>query len=79
MSVLIRNMEMPENCEVCPHAFCHLDTNNCPLVALPEKHGRLIDAVELMEHAGRDRLDSRELIYQMIDNAPTVIEKDDGK
>lgn len=33
---------------------------------------RLIDADELMDHAGRDRLDSRELIMQMIESAPTV-------
>ena len=33
---------------------------------------RLIDADELLEHAGRDKLDSRELIMQMINNAPTV-------
>lgn len=33
---------------------------------------RLIDADELMEHAYRDKLDSRELIAQMIENAPTV-------
>ena len=33
---------------------------------------RLIDADELKEHAGRDKLNSRELIFQMIDNAPTV-------
>ena len=33
---------------------------------------RLIDADELMEHACRDRLDSRELVIEMIDNAPTV-------
>ena len=33
---------------------------------------RLIDADELMEHAGRDKLDSRELIMQMIENAPTI-------
>lgn len=33
---------------------------------------RLIDADELMEHAGRDKLDSRELIMQMIKNAPTL-------
>lgn len=37
---------------------------------------RLIDADELMEHVYRDRLDSRELIAEMIQNAPTV-EKDD--
>jgi len=33
---------------------------------------RPIDADELMEHAMRDRLDSRELIWQMINNAPTI-------
>lgn len=33
---------------------------------------RLIDADELMEHVGRDRLDSRELIMDMVKNAPTV-------
>lgn len=35
---------------------------------------RLIDADELMEHAWRDKLDSRELIAGMIENAPTVKE-----
>lgn len=33
---------------------------------------RLIDADELIEHAWRDKLDSRELIAEMINNAPTV-------
>ena len=33
---------------------------------------RLIDADELVEHAGRDKLDSRELIIEMINNAPTA-------
>lgn len=33
---------------------------------------RLIDADELIEHAWRDKVDSRELIVQMIENAPTV-------
>ena len=35
---------------------------------------RLIDADGLMEHACRDKLDSRELIAKMIENAPTVKE-----
>ena len=35
---------------------------------------RLINANDLMEHVWRDKLDSRELIAQMIDNAPTVKE-----
>lgn len=33
---------------------------------------RLIDADELMEHVYRDRLDSRELIAEMIKKAPTA-------
>lgn len=33
---------------------------------------RLIDADELMEHVFNDKLDSRELIAQMVANAPTV-------
>ena len=33
---------------------------------------RLVDADELLEHTYRDKLDSRELIANMIKNAPTV-------
>lgn len=33
---------------------------------------RLIDADELMEHVYRDKLNSRELIAKMIQNAPTI-------
>lgn len=33
---------------------------------------RLADKDELIEHAYRDKLDSRELIAKMIENAPTV-------
>ena len=32
---------------------------------------RLVDADELLEHVWRDKLDSRELIAKMIENAPT--------
>lgn len=32
----------------------------------------LVDKHELLEHAYRDKLDSRELIAKMIDNAPAV-------
>lgn len=36
---------------------------------------RPIDADELLEHVYRDRLDSRELIAAMINNAPTVVKE----
>lgn len=35
---------------------------------------RIIDADELKEHVWRDKLDNRELIVKMIDNAPTIKE-----
>ena len=37
---------------------------------------RLIDANELLEHAWRDKLDSRELIANMIESAPTVYDRE---
>ena len=33
---------------------------------------RLIDADKLLEHVGRERLDSRELIAKMIESSPTI-------
>lgn len=33
---------------------------------------RLIDADELMEHIGRDKLDSREAIMEMVENASPI-------
>lgn len=59
MSVLIRGMKIPKSCGVCifdDYGHCimtkrysggsatHGRASFCPLVGLPEKHGRLIDA-----------------------------------
>lgn len=63
--ILIRGMEMPECCEVCPFEesavdlYCDLAykvipplgiterPDFCPLIALPEGHGRLVDGEAL--------------------------------
>ena len=37
---------------------------------------RLIDADALIERAYRERLDSRELIEQMIESAPTIVDEE---
>ena len=99
MSILIKNMEMPQRCGQCKlyHAeypmFCMAVEGHrtvgapygmqrpdwCPLIALPEKHGRLIDRdalrAELMDsdldHLQRD--DWKEVI-QIVEDAPTIIE-----
>lgn len=58
MSVIVKNMEMPSWCQSCDFSddetrFCKAAKEYipmvgkpwfCPLVELPEKHGRLIDA-----------------------------------
>ena len=89
MSVLIKGMEMPENCRECPVAlsgkYCRINKthttyiklpirpDHCPLVELPEKHGRLIDADVLIEEAQVDSAYGYVDIKQIYD-APTVIE-----
>ena len=63
MSIIVKGMQMPKNCAECPVAlsgkYCRINKthttyiklpirpDHCPLVELPEKHGRLIDADEL--------------------------------
>ena len=62
MSILIKGMEMPENCFDCPFMYCRkycivnskIEFNDpeyselkgrydgCPLIEVPEPHGRLI-------------------------------------
>lgn len=84
MSVLIKDMEMPRNCleckikaweegfneYVCPFSgiICLSigRQDDCPLVEL-EKHGRLIDADALF----------RDIEWNDIEDAPTVIEAED--
>ena len=61
MSVIVKGIEMPEDCFSCrlkEEGFCNLTdavandiykrNDDCPLVELPEKHGRLIDADALI-------------------------------
>lgn len=67
MSVLIRGMEMPEDCFSCPlkeEGFCNITNayagqiyernSDCPLVEVSTPHGRLIDADGLIPDIGHD-------------------------
>ena len=98
MSVVVKGMEMPENCMSCDietsYNYCPRlcrDTSDirwdkrfddCPLVELPEKHGRLIDADCVLEEI-RHGLGIKNLsflytaeksIVNHIIHAPTIIE-----
>ena len=80
MSILIKGMEMPENCDTCPLSkwdstnekfYCIFD--NCPLVEVPTPHGRLIDADALDYKLGSS---DRDIYVRGVleEEAPTVIE-----
>ncbi len=81
MSVLIKGMQMPESCCVCPvnmescnYGFEYLRDHpelyerraeNCPIVEVPTPHGRLIDGDALHESAV-ERTEKKGNYYNMM-------------
>ena len=94
MSVLIKGMDMPKHCMDCVLKNDDDDCmaqkwkewkdwedmrKGCPLVELPEKHGRLIDADKLKLEYPHDAdweypVTTNERACETIDEQPTVIE-----
>lgn len=98
MSVIVKGMEMPANCRSCDFSdyegrFCKVanvfipmvgKSWFCPLVELPEKHGRLIEADSLKDQldyyireAGWDTKTNRVLGWvkdEFIDSEQTIVE-----
>lgn len=98
MSVLIKGMKMPDHCWECPlmrNLVCGWDgkiipatkkkQDLCPLVEIPEKHGRLIDADALADDLEYDANHFEEDHEMKLNCAswlrssatPTVIEAED--
>ncbi|MBQ1792294.1 MAG: hypothetical protein II008_19115 [Oscillospiraceae bacterium] len=90
MSILIKGMKKPKGCRSCMYSrtdirnvdWCVLTEEDlpcdCPLIKI-HQHGRLIDADELIERAWRLRLDSRESIVKMINDAQTIIPAEESE
>lgn len=85
MSILIKGMQMPEDCFSCPlreEGFCNITkeyagklyerNGDCPLVELPEHHGRLIDADEMKNLWTGCSINGS--ISPLLDARPTVVE-----
>jgi len=80
MSILIKSIKMPKNCDIC---FIRDDCEysmplskrpiDCPLVEVPEPHGRLIDADEILKE---NKYNGIMDVYK-IAIAPTIIEAED--
>ena len=108
MSVLVKDMGLPEDCFSCPlkeEGFCNITNayaaqiykrnSDCPLVELPEHHGRLIDVGEMKlnftmsddcstcdedwQHCQYDREYSKMDFCGWIDDQPIVVEAEDGE
>lgn len=78
MSILIKNMEIPEHCGYCRFRYdgiCHAlqktqyAVTDCPLVSVPTPHGRLIDADELIDSLPVDYPS----VVMAINTAPTIV------
>ena len=84
MAILIKGMEMPKNCGGCflrvgqcsRRIYMENRPSDCPLVEVPEPHGRLIDADAVFDNLERtgwyDNAD-RDIAEDLVLDAPTVI------
>jgi hypothetical protein len=99
MGIYVKGMKMPKDCLWCPIryvGFCQVAKANmnfdlgkkaddCPLVEVPEPHGRLIEAPDVSEYEVFDEdTGTREIsllglmeCHRMIEDAKTVIEAED--
>lgn len=87
MSVLIKGMDMPHNCNECPFnpLWCDVcDQSECPLVDIPTPHGRLIDADTMIKDIERWKDHPNQYIKNRnkdfifyLNDAETVVESED--
>lgn len=91
MSVIVKGMKMPKNCFYCAMSsfgVCNIavriwDISTrpdwCPLVELPEKHGRLIDADtaydRIMEQEGGNLVDM-DCVGMGLEECETIVEEE---
>ena len=86
MSVIIKGMKIPQDCFSCPlkeEGYCNLTNNyatdiykrdsDCPLVELPDHHGRIIDEDEIIVPSLSSWAD-QVIVADAIQDAPTIIE-----
>ena len=98
MSVVVKGMKMPSNCAHCicanddtrycaaAHEYIPMlgKPDFCPLVALPDKHGRLVEFVDVDEYHDEDTGTMEVCVgdvfkaYLDMKNAPTIVEAEDG-
>jgi len=85
MSIVVKGMEIPKNCTHCDSIGlnvaigCPVMTGingratDCPLVEIPEKHGRLIDEDDCFKYMTTNNAPA----WEVLKYAPTVIEAEE--
>lgn len=89
MSVIVKDMDIPRDCDECWHPRCNLWLQTdigkrheaCPITTMPKKHGRLIDLDALWARIyGEERpemydgMDEVSWINQCLEDAPIIVE-----
>ena len=80
MSVFVKDIDVPSDCDGCWHPTCNLwlqtdvgkRHKDCPISPMPEKHGRLIDADAMKRVWMGARIDGD--IGMLLDARPTIVE-----
>lgn len=110
MSIVVKDMEIPESCRECPFENYYSDTgktvcmaslrvlaigfgiisfdgrhSSCPIVALPDKHGRLVDADAIvnamndMNVGGEVFVTAVEYVKLIMNDADAIVEAEDSE
>ena len=86
-SVLVKGMKMPDSCyhckiaKSCGHYIANYTDRrhpDCPLIALPDHHGRLVDADELNFSSMLDSIDQG-IAEETVMDAHTIVEAEGEK
>ena len=83
MSVFVKDIDVPSDCDGCWHPTCNLwlqtdvgkRHKDCPISPMPEKHGRLIDADAMKRIWMGARIDGD--IGMLLDVRPTIVEAEE--
>lgn len=82
MSVIVKGMDVPSDCDGCWHPTCNLwhqtdvgkRHKDCPISPMPEKHGRLGDLDEVKTAFPCGESVRTECVRATIDNMETIVE-----
>ena len=84
MSVFVKDIDVPSDCDGCWHPICNLwlqtdvgkRHKDCPFRPMPEKHGRLKDVDAIIEDIRKNSESyfADDFAHEWIERQPTIVE-----